>query len=392
MNQRRLLIAAEIFPPAIGGPATYAATLARELPLRGWQVAVLCYGETVAGEYPPGTTVIAVSRRGGPVARYARYIFRLWRLARAYPVIYAQGPVSSGLPALIVAKLRRKILAVKVTGDYAWEQAFRAGATRVFIQDFQRQPASGKYRILGMIERLVCRRADRVIAPSEFLKKIVSGWGVAEESITVVYNAVSFPMPTGERMELRQQRGLASGALIVVSAGRPVPWKGFGVLGRAVAELQAAGRNIQLVCIGVKDDELRAMMAQAQAPPVAADDDRIRGLGVMDQTQLWAWLRAADCFVLNTAYEGLSHVILEAMHAGVPVITTDVGGNRELVIQDHTGWLVPYNDVEKLKAAIVTLANDPTVARRLGANLAQKLQPFHLPFMLDATEAWLMSV
>ncbi|MDO8560385.1 MAG: glycosyltransferase family 4 protein, partial [bacterium] len=127
MSDHRLLIAAEIFPPAIGGPATYAATLARELPARGWEVTVVCYADQVVGEYPD--PVIAVPRRGGPVARYWRYFFTIWKTAKHFRAVYAQGPVSSGLPALVVAKLRRKKLVVKVTGDYAWEQAFRAGAT-----------------------------------------------------------------------------------------------------------------------------------------------------------------------------------------------------------------------------------------------------------------------
>lgn len=385
-KERRLLIAAEIFPPSIGGPATYAATLARELPKRGWKVAVIFYGDTVAGEY--AATIYPVARRGGSILRYWRYFRTLWRLAKDFPTVYAQGPVSSGLPALLVAKLRRKKLVVKVTGDYAWEQAFRAGATQQFIEEFQQQRATGKYTVLRMVERLVCRRADLVIAPSQFLQKIVTGWGVSAEKIAVILNAVSFPVKTGERLQLRERFGLKSDELVVVSVGRAVPWKGFGVLGRAVAELQATGRNLRLVCIGVTDIELRAMMEQAGAQLFAVGDQRISGIGVIDQDQLLDWLRAADCFVLNSAYEGYSHIILEAMYAGVPVITTDVGGNRELVIHKQTGLLVPYNNIEKLKAAIIELADNPDLAQRLGVELAQKIQPSTFYLMLESTEGF----
>ncbi|TSC77216.1 MAG: group 1 glycosyl transferase [Parcubacteria group bacterium Gr01-1014_31] len=383
MSDHRLLIAAEIFPPAIGGPATYAATLARELPALGWEVTVVCYADQVAGEYPD--PVIAVPRRGGPLARYCRYFFTIWKEAKHFRAVYAQGTVSSGLPALVVTKLRRKKLVVKVTGDYAWEQAFRAGATGAFIEEFQRQSVRGKYALLRFIERLVCRHADLVITPSVFLKTIVRGWGVPDERIAVVYNAPSFPIVAGDKDQLRAQFNIAANDTLVVSVGRPVPWKGFGALGRAVAELLIAGRNIRLVCIGITDEELRAMMADADAPDLALTERRIVGLGVTNSSRVFDWLRAADAFVLNTAYEGLSHIILEAMYAGVPVITTTVGGNRELIRDGETGVLIPYNDVGKIKQAIAALAQDRRAYASLAQRAQEELKKFSLPAMLEAT-------
>lgn len=394
MNERRLLIAAEIFPPAIGGPATYAATLARELPVRGWTVAVMFYGDTVAGEYR--ATIVPVARRGGPVARYWRYFRTLWSLAKDFPVIYAQGPVSSGLPALIIAKLLRKKLVVKVTGDYAWEQAFRVGATKVFIEEFQRQRVGGKYGWLRFLEQVVCKSADVVVAPSDFLKTIVTGWGVPGAKIYVIYNThddVS-PLASGEKTQLRAERlKVPADAFLVVSAGRAVPWKGFGVLGRVVTELIADGRNARLACIGVTDEQLRAMITQAGGTPLPAGDPRVRGFGVLDKTQVQAWLKAADCFALNTAYEGLSHLILEAISAGTPVITTNVGGNRELIQDGVTGIFVPYNDVEQWKRAIVALAENRAKYARFAADAVSfMVQRFSGTTMILNTERLLSSL
>lgn len=390
MNEKRLLIAAEIFPPAIGGPATYAATLARELPARGWRVAVVCYSDHAAGTFT--AKIISVSKRGGAVARYGRYFLALWKAAKDFPIIYAQGPVSSGLPAMVVAKLRRKKLVVKVTGDYAWEQAFRAGATAVFIEEYQRQVARGKYRVLRSIERLVCQQADRVVTPSIFLKKIVLGWGVTAKKLFVIYNAPAFPAIEGSQEQLRARFHIPADCVLAVSVGRPVPWKGFGALGRAVAELLADGRNIRLVCLGISGEQLRQMMMAAGAPPFPMDDVRIVGIGAVDKLEVLAWLHAADCFVLNTAYEGLSHIILEAMYAGVPVITTDVGGNCELVRPGETGVFVPYNDVAEIKQALAALTDKRDCYAPLAVAAVRVPQRFSMEAMLRSIEQLLVNV
>ena len=225
MNEKRLLIAAEIFPPAIGGPATYAATLARELMSRGWETAVVCYADRVDFDGP--AKVYPTQKSGGAFARYGRYFKTLWRHVGSYPLLYAQGPVSSGLPALIVAKLRKKKLAVKVTGDYAWEQAFRAGTTRSFLDAFQRERIGGKYGLLRWIERYVCRHAHMVITPSVYLRNIVIGWGVSADRVTVVYNAVPVNTVTETRSAIRSRRGIADQQFLVVSAGRTGPRQGI---------------------------------------------------------------------------------------------------------------------------------------------------------------------
>ncbi|MDO8560316.1 MAG: glycosyltransferase family 4 protein, partial [bacterium] len=243
----------------------------------------------------------------------------------------------------------------------------------------------GKYALLRFVERLVCRHADLVITPSVFLKAIVHGWGVPDEKISVVYNAPSFPIVAGDKAQLRAQFNIAANDTLVVSVGRPVPWKGFGALGRAVAELLVAGRNVRLVCIGITDEELRAMMADAEAPALPPTEPRIVGIGVANSTRVFDWLRAADAFVLNTAYEGLSHIILEAMYAGVPVITTAVGGNRELIRDGETGVLIPYNDVEKIKQAVALLVRDRNAYAPLARRAQEELKKFSLPVMLQAT-------
>ena len=124
---------------------------------------------------------------------------------------------------------------------------------------------------------------------------------------------------------------------IVISAGRPVPWKGFALLKEVIAELRAEGEKVRLV--------------------IATD---------LSQERLWRELQAADIFVLNTGYEGLSHQILEAMNFGLPVITTNIGGNPEVVKDGENGFLVAYNDKAAFKEKIRILLHDRQLAEKLG--------------------------
>lgn len=80
--------------------------------------------------------------------------------------------------------------------------------------------------------------------------------------------------------------------------------------------------------------------------------DRVIFTGPMSPDRLRVPLSAADAFVLATRNEGWANVFLEAMACGLPVVTTDVGGNREVVCRDELGTVVPFGDSETLEAAI----------------------------------------
>jgi glycosyltransferase involved in cell wall biosynthesis len=74
--------------------------------------------------------------------------------------------------------------------------------------------------------------------------------------------------------------------------------------------------------------------------------------GMVSREELAERIFASDAFVLNTAYEGLSHQLLEVMSMGVPIVTTPVGGNVELIRDGESGMFVPYDDREKIQEAL----------------------------------------
>ena len=90
-----------------------------------------------------------------------------------------------------------------------------------------------------------------------------------------------------------------------------------------------------------------------------------------------------DLFVLNTGYEGFSHQLLEVMSVGMPVITTKIGGNPELVEDGKNGILVEYNNKEDLSKAIKTLFDDKNMTQKLADKARQKVKEFNQDKMIS---------
>lgn len=356
-----IVIAAEIFPPETGGPATYSEKLALALHQQDHQVTVVCYGDknVVDKRYP--FEVIRIPLRSFKVRHYIFYIVALFKCVRRADVVYAQGPVASGLPSYVACWLASKKLIIKVVGDYAWEQARNKGRSDLRIDAFQKASHTGITKLHRAIERLTTKGATAVIVPSNYLKNIVTGWGVSDYKIRVVYNAA--PKITGLHKEDRIYD-------TIVSYGRFVPWKGFEALIDIMPTLLKNNAKFRMLLLGrgplenrlkqrIKELKLEGYVKVQYMKP----EDRE---AILSETKL---------FVLNTDYEGLSHALLEVMAAGVPIITTDVGGNPELIENGKNGLLVPFNDKVALTDAIVALNKDSDMCktfRRAGQVKAQQ--------------------
>lgn len=327
----RLVIATPLYPPEIGGPATYAKLLEEGLPEKGIEVELVKFSEV---------------RHLPKIIRHYAYYRRVLKAARGADAVLALDPVSVGLPAMQAARRAGKPFVVKIVGDYAWEQGQqRFGITQNLDEFVKNAHVSFPVRMLRRIQTRVAQSAVKVIVPSEYLKGIISAWGIPTDKIEVIYNAVdvSFvPTPLKER---------ASGFLIV-SSGRRVPWKGFEALERVAA--REAGWHLFIA----------SGLPQAEA------------LG---------YVQAADVFVLNSEYEGFSHALIEVMTLGTPIIATKVGGNTELIEDGTTGLLIPPKDDEALYNALKRVQDNPVAARERAAAARAFVQKFSRERMLART-------
>jgi glycosyltransferase involved in cell wall biosynthesis len=381
----KLVIATGTSAPDTSGPATYVAELAPALQQRGYNVSVVTYGDGPT-DYP--YPVHRVSRRHSLLVRYWLYMVAVYQQAAQSDLVYIQGPVSEGLPGMLGAMLAGKKFCLKVVGDYAWEQAAVQTGDKRTIGEFQTTPRQdrGRIKLWRRIERWVAKRAQLVITPSKYLEGIVAGWGVEQARRRVILNAFKRQtVPAESQEQLRQRLGLNTPT--IVSIGRLVPWKHFDQLIAALPSIREQVSGTQLVIIG-DGPELGRLRAAAAAGGVA---DAVTFTGQLPFDHVFTYMAAADCLVLNSSYEGLSHVLLEAMSAGVPIVATDVCGNGEVIRHRQNGLLVPFGDQTALITAIVELLQNHEFAQRLVANYAQALQQFEPERLVEQTATALES-
>ena len=359
----KLLIATPLYPPETGGPATYARTLEEDLPKRGFTVTVAQFSRV----------------RGLPrVFRHLAYFFFIVRMARDVDIVFALDPVSVGLPALCTARLVRKRFFLKVVGDFAWEQYVQHRGF-IDIETFQTKRFGPMTELRRFVQRFVARRAERVVVPSQFLRRIVRAWGVPSDRITVVYNSFESPATVYAKQDARRLLGVSG--TVVVSAGRLVPWKGFREL---IALMPALRREFPDAVLYVAGDGPLVGPLEAYIEKLGLKNV-VQLLDRLDRPELFKYVAAADVFVLNTGYEGFSHQLLETMSLGTPIVTTSVGGNPELIEDGVSGRLVPFGRLEELQKAILELLRHPPAGAKFVAAAQNKAQEFTVERMVEET-------
>ncbi len=377
----KILITTGIFPPDIGGPASYAGLLGRELSKRDISVTVLTYSSVLKYEADNAQPfrVVRVWRGIPKILRHFIYFLKALFLAKKADVVFALNAVSAGLPALWAAKIRKKKFFVKIVGDYAWETAVNKDKTFLLIDDFQKSKRRGRIGTLHKYQAKVCRGADSVIVPSHYLADMVKNWGVPEGKIKVIYNGVDFKPLEISKEEARKKIGIAGN--ILISIGRLVPWKGFRMLIKIMPRLFEINQFFRLIIVGDGPEKktLESIVKNMHL------ENKVYLVGRKTKEELAILLAASDIFVLNTAYEGFSHQILEAMAAGVPVITTAVGGNREVIHQGENGFMIKYNDEFNLIEAIKTVWQTEELRARFIEEGKKTVECFSVEKMLDET-------
>lgn len=197
------------------------------------------------------------------------------------------------------------------------------------------------------------QRATKVFSVSESLKRHVVALGAQSKKIQVIGNGVDTEKFRAiDKTKARKQLGLPEDVPVLISVGGLVDRKGFHrVIEILPGLLEKYPRLVYLIVGGASPEGDNRAQLERQVEALGLTQC-VRFLGAMASTELYVPLSAADVFVLATANEGWANVFLEAMACGLPVVTTDVGGNREVVADSGLGTIVPFGDSAALAAAI----------------------------------------
>lgn len=341
----KILIATGIYPPSVGGPATYAKLLFDELPNKDKEIDVKVLSFEAFLKFPKFIS-------------QGLYFINLFFKGLRVDIIYAMDPVTVGFPAMIASKILKKKFVVKIVGDRAWEQGFQEFGITENLDDFIKNDKeySGRLKTIKRIQKRVAENADKIIVPSHYLKNIVKQWGINPDKIVVIYNAFEGANIIETKKEIRDDLYLDN--VVITSAGRLVPWKGFGTLIAIIPNLIKKFPRIRLLIMGdgPQRKELEKLIKHGGL------EDYVELLGDQKKEDLYKYIKASDVFVLNTGYEGLSHQLLEVLSIGTPIVTTNVGGNPEIITNKINGLLIEYNNKKALEQAIERLITDYKLA------------------------------
>jgi glycosyltransferase involved in cell wall biosynthesis len=227
------------------------------------------------------------------------------------------------------------------------------------------------------------RAVTRVIAVSGAIRDVLADYGVEQDRIDVVYSGTDPSIFEGaDGASVRRELGIGEGAVVVGKlANRYHSWKGHDTFVEAARLVTDERKDVVFVAVGQRtdDERMRELVRRAGVEPHVV-------MGGY-RTDVPAVLSSFDISVnASRAGEGLSGAVRESLAAGLPVVATDVGGNREIVRDGETGRLVPPGDARALAAAVLDLLRDPEAARRLGeAGAALVRERFTVDHMVEGT-------
>jgi len=197
--------------------------------------------------------------------------------------------------------------------------------------------------------------ADKIITISNATKEYVLRLGAKPKKVKVIYNGVDlarFREINGKRQEMRKKLGIPSGAVVVLTVRRLVYKNGIDTLLDCAKIAVNKNPNIVFLVVG-KGPDLESVRMQITQLGI---QHNFRLAGFVSDADLPSYYNAVDMFVLpSKSGEGLPLVALEAMACGLPVVATDVGGIKEILLDDY-GKLVPPNQPELLADAVLEFA------------------------------------
>jgi glycosyltransferase involved in cell wall biosynthesis len=343
-----------------GGAERQVVHLAGQLLQRGWDVEVVSLLEPDAltdrlAEAGVAYRTLAMPK-GVPDPRGA------WRLARC---------IRQMRPDVVHAHMVHANLVTRVTRLLARMPVLICSAHSVFEGgkrfDLAYRLTDGLCELTTHVSQAAVDRWVRGgVAPARKMRVMPNGVDVAQFG-----GGAEGPASSEKRRDIRTSLGIG-GEFTFLAVGRFKPAKDYGLMLEAFARLrerrESAGRLPVRLLIAGGGALLEEMRSVAR---VSGLEEAVSFLG--KRADIPDLMQAADAYVMSSAWEGMPVVLLEAAASGLPIVATDVGGNREVLRSDEIGYLVPPGDPAALADALGRLVELPEERRRAMGRAAREL-------------------
>lgn len=358
----KVVLATGIYPPDIGGPATYVRALAKELNQLGHEVTVITYGESRSGS---GIRVVDVPKSGGPFLRWIRFAKALREFAVDADIVEAFSSVSIGVP-IALARLKHPKKILRLGGDFIWERYTAMGGELGLREWYERRNVSGlprealpavrslsegwakwgvRYRGSGFFMRKLLCLFDHIVFSTRFQEEIYEKHYRKLPGHSVIENALPAPSLTPARSARHPSPG-GRGEFRLLVLSRLVRFKNYQSLIVALPKLP----DVTLTIVGEGPEE-RRLRVQVAALNL---QDRVRFLPSVAGDEKQKIFAEHDLLVIPSITEISPNAALEARAAGLPVLLTketglSAGLTQGMVLAD---LLTPHQIAEAIRSII----------------------------------------
>jgi L-malate glycosyltransferase len=232
------------------------------------------------------------------------------------------------------------------------------------------------------------RHVDLFIANSYSTKQwAIDAEGIPASKITVIYNAVNLErfqnICPEVRANYRSKLGIPQDAFVVGIVANLRPVKRIDIFIRAARRVKEQLPHAKFIVIGgtsdsAMEDKLKGLVAEHGL------EGELQFLGIRHDVE--NLLKTMDVAVLTSESESFSNSVVEYLASGLPVVSTDVGGAREAIVNGNNGYIVPVNDFQEIAAKILAISRDHAMTSRSDKGLQRIKELFSLDTIINQYE------
>ena len=321
----KILITVGIFPPDIGGPASFVPKIAELYSNSGHDITVVCLTDRKQTDNL-NFKVVRILRNQNLLIRWIKTVSQIIRQGYNADLFFVNGlPMESYIANIFT----RKKLIRKIVGDWAWERGMNKKIINESFDEFQNNKHNLHLEIAKFSRGWTATKADLIITPSNHLKNVVKGWGVKENRIKVIYNGTKLknkPDPIDDQ---------PNDYFKFITVGRLAPWKNIDIIIEALSDYKKANQNFIFYIVGSGPEEIKLK----KLVNILDLENFVTFTGQLQKDDLNYYLQKSDIYIQASSYEGLPHVILEAMSHNLSIISTPIGGTNEVIQDGKNGWV-----------------------------------------------------
>ena len=346
----RVLVTVGIFPPDIGGPATFVPKIAKyfqdEL---NYEIEILTLSDNKNSNINDDFSVKRIDRNLPIIYRWLKTIFTIYKLGKNKDLIFVNGLGTETTIANIF--LKKKIIR-KIVGDPVWERTYSKAKISESFDEFQIKNYGFSISLQKKVRSFSIKKSDIVVTPSKHLKNFILNLGF-KNKIEIINNGVFIP---------EENTNIFSNDQINITiVSRLVSHKNIEKIIKAISDLNSPLINLNIIGDGPELNQPQKISLESN------NKDNIIFHGKLNRDEIDHIFLNSDIYIQASNYEGLPHSLLEAMSYGIPVLCTPVGECKEILGNEDRGYILDLPvSKNNIKSKIIEIIGEKNIANKKG--------------------------